>query len=81
MREAEIEQEIAVEALSYPDTACADEQRRAFVLECMTSCGDAPSIDGRVLVANLELVCQWLKCGAVAAPTEKSKRALKAVDP
>lgn len=81
MTDAESEQEIAVEASAYPDTVCEDEQRRAFVLECMTSCGDAPSIDGRVFVANLELVCQWLKSGAAAAATEKPKRALKAVEP
>ncbi len=80
MSEAEIEQEIAVEPPAYPDTVSEDELRRAFVLECMTSCGDAPSIDGRVFVANLDLVCQWLKSGAVAA-TEKPKRGLKAVEP
>ena len=62
---------------TYPDLQSIDEQRRAYVLDCLTQCGDAPSIDGRVFVGNLELVSRWLETGAV--PDEKQKRKLQAV--
>lgn len=69
--EQEDEIEAEAELLAYPEWAEQDEQRRAFALQCMTSCGDAPSIDGHVFVANLVLVDAWLKTGA--APTKERK--------
>lgn len=61
----------------YPDTQDIAEQRRAYVLDKLTQCGDAPGIDGRVFVGNLDLVSKWLETGSV--PEEKPKRTLKAV--
>lgn len=62
---------VEAEIIGYPDCAELDEQRRAYVLQCLTSCGDAPSIDGNVFVANLVLVDAWLRTGA--APTKERK--------
>ena len=44
---------------SYPDNVPIEEQRRAYVLDCIGS-GD---VDGRVLVANCKLLCDWLETG------------------
>lgn len=76
--EEDEDDEIQVEKLpEYPDWADNAEQRRAYVLDCLTQCGDAPGIDGRVFVGNLDLVSKWLETGAV--PEEKQKRKLQAV--
>jgi len=58
---------VTLEPPEYPDRQDIDERRRAYVLDCMTQCGDAPSIDGKVFVGNLDLVCKWLEKGAVPA--------------
>jgi hypothetical protein len=55
------ELEIEYEAPPYPDWADEDEQRRAFVLECLGSA----DIDGRILLDNCALLAAWLKDGTV----------------
>lgn len=65
--------QITLEPPAYPDSQPLDEQRRAFVLECLTQCGDAPSIDGRIFVNNCDLVYAWLESRAVPE-IEKQKR-------
>lgn len=69
--------EIVLEPPIYPETQDTAEQRRAYVLDKLTQCGDAPGIDGKVFVGNLDLVSKWLETGAV--PEEKQKRKLQAV--
>lgn len=68
------DEEIAIDPVTYPQEQDIDEQRRAYVLECMTACGDAPSIDGRIFVSNLNMVTEWLKSGAL--PEQKRPRAV-----
>ncbi len=46
---------------SYPENVSVDEQRRAFVLDCI---GDG-NIDGRVLAANCQTICEWIETGKV----------------
>lgn len=71
--------QVIVEPPAYPELQPIGEQRRAYVLDCLTQCGDAPSIDGRVFVNNLDLILRWLETGTV--PEEKPKRSLQAVKP
>ena len=61
----------------YPDSekTCTwssdpDEHRRAFVFFHLSS----PDIDGKILVKNMELVCQWLKTGATPDEQKVSPR-------
>ena len=61
------EPQIVVEPPVYPEMQSVAEQRRAYVLDCLTQCGDASSIEGKVLVANLDLVSKWLENGTVPA--------------
>lgn len=61
-------------APTYLDSASIDEQRRAYVLECMTACGDASAIHGAIFVENLNHVCEWLKTAIVPTPTKPKGR-------
>lgn len=70
------EEEIAVDPIAYPQEQDTDEQRRAYVLDCMTQSGDAPSIDGRIFVANMNLIAEWLRSGTVQEPDRRRPRAV-----
>lgn len=77
MSELNGDTQVTLEPPEYPDGQDIAERRRAYVLDCLTQCGDAPAIDGRVFVGNLDLVCRWLETGSL--PEEKQKRKLQAV--
>ena len=61
------------ESTDYLDLIDLDEKRRAYVLECMTACGDASAIDGKVFVCNLNFVTEWLRSATVPAQVPKPK--------
>jgi len=50
-------------------TKNADEHRRAFVVRLMAD----SSVDGNILVKNMDAVCQWLKMGTIPSLTKPKK--------